>query len=859
MLGPVLRLPESLACGGGAAGELTEAHFERLLREEIVHSVLRLAGFKTAPDANKGDTTFRITETLGFSGPIEGKEPSLTPELPDATAARILVLDDTGNRFRRDTAQWLNLLKTLPPDSLIVHKLHRNLPLAIADGSFPDNALWDQLQQLDLDRQVVVLDVADLRKAGAFISHRLSWERAAVELVSQLRTVTAFKTLAACRWLIVRFGLDGALLWHQPVESNPTEPLAWLVYDPQRLEDGFAGTRSGTMVGYGSAFVAGLTAKLASASVRPAAKAGQPPTCLIEGIKLGLTAARRLLNVGFGPKPKFDQELNPRYPAELLFLPKEQTAQMPKEAQTDAFHCLGVPVRAKEWADWTILKSLLPGGHALEAAAQGLAIKDRPPSSLQSVPLAVFGKYSTYDRDDAEAYQSISNLIREYLHTGTPKRPLSLAIFGPPGSGKSFGVKEVAESIAEGEFKLEKIVLNLAQLTSPDELAVQLHLVRDAVLRGKVPLVFFDEFDASVGGTPLYWLKFLLAPMQDGEFLEHGSNHPIGKSIFVFAGGTCDSFEVFTREPNEKDEKSQAAKVEERKRAKLNDFISRLRGYLNIRGVDHREGYRGPALLRRASVLRFQLKEKHPSLFAADGTLNISPDVLRAFLHVPRFSHGVRSLEAIIDMSQLSDRTQFAAAFLPSAAQLSLHVVATTEAMKDRTGPGFLDLVARAYPWPIDVREKLAREIHRRYLPPIEKRIPGKPAHQEWEHLPEYLCDSNREQADDIPRKLLLMKLDHRPCGTGLTSNAVRNLRISDYRSAVDVAAKDEHDRWYAERRRKGWEFSESEDLVKCTHPDMVPWDQLPEFSKDKDRAAIYCLPEVLAAGSQEIFDPNFE
>jgi hypothetical protein len=52
-------------------------------------------------------------------------------------------------------------------------------------------------------------------------------------------------------------------------------------------------------------------------------------------------------------------------------------------------------------------------------------------------------------------------------------------------------------------------------------------------LQGKTAVVFFDEFDSPHGGEPLGWLKYFLAPMQDGVFKEGGETHPIGKAILV--------------------------------------------------------------------------------------------------------------------------------------------------------------------------------------------------------------------------------------------------------------------------------------------------------------------------------------
>ncbi|MBK8280226.1 MAG: hypothetical protein IPK94_09000 [Saprospiraceae bacterium] len=55
---------------------------------------------------------------------------------------------------------------------------------------------------------------------------------------------------------------------------------------------------------------------------------------------------------------------------------------------------------------------------------------------------------------------------------------------------------------------------------------------------GKTPLIFFDEFDTAYNSKALGWIQYFLAPMQDGVFKDGEKLHPLGKAIFVFAGGT---------------------------------------------------------------------------------------------------------------------------------------------------------------------------------------------------------------------------------------------------------------------------------------------------------------------------------
>ena len=69
--------------------------------------------------------------------------------------------------------------------------------------------------------------------------------------------------------------------------------------------------------------------------------------------------------------------------------------------------------------------------------------------------------------------------------------------------------------------------------------------------------------------------------MQDGVFRVGGSLHPIGKAIFVFAGGTSSTYQQFCGEEIE-DATEYKRFTNEFKDAKGPDFISRLRGYVKI-------------------------------------------------------------------------------------------------------------------------------------------------------------------------------------------------------------------------------------------------------------------------------------
>jgi len=851
----------------------------RLCREEVVHSLLQLKWFPTKPTSKKEDKTLRVDLEAGYSGP-DKEEPRLEIRYPESGAARVIVLDDTGNRFRQTSQRnpWPAAISSPPKNSsgrpLIIYKLHRPLPETASE-----NPLWNAVRDHHSDRRLVIVSVDDLRASGVPISLGLSWERTALDVVWQLLNTASFESLRKCPWLVIRLGLDGAILWrHTPgVSENPADQ-AWLIYDPQGIEGRFARRVPGRMVGSGSAFTAALAKHVSKVD-------GFTEECLIDGIKAGLLASRRLLQRGFG-----EDLLKPVYPGEELF--DERGNGEPEFARQSIpiIHGALSPDRG----GWRLLDQIFSGKTSLlHHAVMQLASSSKPPREdnqspeakrereaaklTDHVPLGVFGKLRTHDRREMENYHSLHTLLRDYLCTASPPRPLSFAVFGPPGAGKSFGVKEVAASLNDqpGCREVKDLTFNLSLYQKPEELAGAFHLVRDVALEGKVPLVFFDEFDTSLDGEPLGWLRHFLAPMQDGKFLDRGAPHPIGQAIFVFAGGTCATYREFAAHPGIDPVKF--------KQQKGPDFLSRLRATLDIPSLnllvaccpipDPKRPEQPPIqppgtfdpfgpieslpceaaiLLRRAAILSFNLKAKAPGLARADESLAVDAAVLRALLFLPAFKHGNRSFEALMDMSHLAESRSFSPSLLPTEFQLPLHADAKH----------FGQLVGTLLPFSFEDRMLIAREIHERYLEQRKKNghyIPAKKSHQEWVKLIDLYRNSNAEQADDIPRKLFGLGLWLRKRQQAAEESRSRTTPpLPVTKEEIETAARLEHDRWVASLRSQGWVYGSPEDPVRRTHPCIIPWDdpRLADAEKEKDRDAISDIPRYLAAGGYEVITP---
>src|SRR5215471_11520191 len=119
------------------------------------------------------------------------------------------------------------------------------------------------------------------------------------------------------------------------------------------------------------------------------------------------------------------------------------------------------------------------------------------------------------ESEDEKHCQQIRQLLLDYI-SGDESQPFSIVVFGPPGPGKSFYVRELVASLrdeklsdakeekqsaAEGSSNEEKtfaaklgelLEVNLAQLYTPQDLSKRFNSAREQKKNTKV--FFFDEF-----------------------------------------------------------------------------------------------------------------------------------------------------------------------------------------------------------------------------------------------------------------------------------------------------------------------------------------------------------------------------
>jgi ATPase family associated with various cellular activities (AAA) len=660
---------------------------------------------------------------------LKSLDPKKLKSKPD-----IVVLHDRDGHFRR-----------LRPDSIDKYVIgHFNERINMSSkppwivwqmySPLAAGTLWEKIKEQPdlLNRTVAVVKVECLRQAGANLPDGISLEKESQNFLDSIKKVHSLAELANVRHMLVHFHRQGVL--HYDRDARLTNscyfcPGVKVDTDQRKL---------GNMAGYTSILVAaivrGLTWRIAKKRIQKRIEDdADVRSGIVDGLKQGVVLDHLHHSNGYA-EPDFYKHVASPEPYDKLFSAIENVTSPAKGKDWKSYRIgsLDLP-KDTDLSKWSRIEGFIKSRHeefsknekkwelhevgellACQIVRRGLekVISPDPkenlddargvctpgtPTGILHCPCEVHGKIKTIDHNEIDRLLSIRQIMDKYRAKKDWRHPLSIAVFGPPGSGKSFTIKQLLQDV-DPEIAKRPLEYNVSQFTDVGDLKNAFHEAQDRVLANELPLVFFDEFDSTFG-EPLGWLKYFLAPMQDGKFKAGERMYSIGKAIFVFAGGISHSFFEFY--DKRKDDESF-------KRAKGPDFVSRLRGHLDIAGVNPSpqskpsDGGEGatrnltidPVLMFRRAILLRSILESSLGEIINPRTAEARIDfrVIRAFLGVQEYKHGVRSMQAIIEMTRISNRRDFQRSSLPFKQQLNMHV-------DDRE---FLRLIADADPPWID-------------------------------------------------------------------------------------------------------------------------------------------------------------
>jgi hypothetical protein len=780
--------------------------------------------FENLPDKNKSYVSlssyvkdkkkiWRIDEFLGF-GKLSNRKVNFNDYLnkwdskPD-----VLIIDDAGMDF--SASANMGILTDLINNTVAV-KESNGQPLIICkkSGDLGSTGLFGELLKASAAMKInlmTVLSVNDIRKLDVKISSGLSWEQSASDLVSEFGNNNTLNNLLKSTYIVVTFRSSGALV---VINKGGGKYEYSLIFDPEKMEGEDQG--KGMIIGCMSVFTATLAANLDLARIGNNAE-------IENTIKMALTAVRLFYELGY------------KDPSEGIIYPFKDVAERLNDAKAFNYSSAFVPERDTLLSDqdneWSILinnysqKKKDKEVELKSLTALAKSIVSHGPVVLKNIPAGRFGDLFTVDRNEIESLRNLKKIMETYINFDKGKKPLSIAVFGPPGAGKSFAVEQIGKGIMGDMYEL--ICFNLSQFKDPGDIIGALHQVRDLVLKKKTPLVFWDEFDSK----NYFWLQYLLAPMQDGAFQEGQVTHPVGKCIFVFAGGTSYTMNAFGCFNDPEAVKDFALK-------KGPDFISRINGYMNILGPNRRQvfnpGYKNEEEkwkddpsdvyfpIRRALFIINLLRLKE-----TDFPYKMDRGLLNALIRVDRYKHGSRSLANLLnDIVQNNSRNILLRSWLPSKPMLELYFKDADNFISCLSGEeDFLEMA-----W------EIAPLIHNFGLGNIND--PLNQYSVEYSLLPVFIKESNVMRVRRIPEVLRSggFRIISINGNDKIEGDDYLSIINSDNKALLEKMSKREHELWMAFYTENGWEYSENRNDYEKKHNCLIGYDQLTEGQKKKDR-----------------------
>jgi voltage-gated potassium channel Kch len=122
----------------------------------------------------------------------------------------------------------------------------------------------------------------------------------------------------------------------------------------------------------------------------------------------------------------------------------------------------------------------------------------------------------------------------------------------------------------------------------------------------------------------------------------------------------------------------------------------------------------------------------------------------------------------------------------------------------------------------------------------------------DWEHLPRALRESNRRFAESLGALIGTLGAEIRP----LAHAPDGDLAIDE--PFLERLARAEHGRWVSSLEADGWRLTTGEkDPAAKLHPLLIPWEQLSDSERAKDRDVLRSLPLMLAYVGYELVMPG--
>ena len=138
----------------------------------------------------------------------------------------------------------------------------------------------------------------------------------------------------------------------------------------------------------------------------------------------------------------------------------------------------------------------------------------------------------------------------------------------------------------------------------------------------------------------------------------------------------------------------------------------------------------------------------------------------------------------------------------------------------------------------------LAQAIHGDY----QKNNPGSRYDMPWDELPEDIKQSNRDQVHEFIGHITFLGLTVRSANE--TASGIE--QFTDLQA--ETVAERIHKVWAQSKKAAGWIYGANRDDERKVHPCLVPYAELPEVEKDKDRALARNMLKLLNDAGVQVY-----
>jgi len=256
--------------------------------------------------------------------------------------------------------------------------------------------------------------------------------------------------------------------------------------------------------------------------------------------------------------------------------------------------------------------------------------------------LRTLGPYVTLDYTHRLDIRELKNKIIDYKTDLSLKRPFNIIMIAEPGSGKSFFIKCLANSMRN--IGVGSVHYNMATFQTVDDLVQPLDEVRNLKVVDQLPILFLDEFD-----SPNVTYSNLLPLLWDGEIHLNHRDIRVGKVVIILAGSNPSikaTMEQIKTMKNKID-------VDENDLKQV-DLLSRINGgVFNIPSIDLEiESETRDRRVDKVFITLTLLNQRFGRQF------QLVPWALLHFVARMSFRYGIRSITQLIDSISLNDKNE---------------------------------------------------------------------------------------------------------------------------------------------------------------------------------------------------------